>query len=218
MDILKAIKKIALAVIILFFVSQINAQSGSGLTDGSGDNVKSAFKESYGFETNGQIVSAIDAMNKVYDKNSYEINLRLGWLNYLNKQYSESINYYRTAAGIMPMSVEARLGMANPVTATEDWKTLESVYQDILTIDPNNSQVNYKLGMIYYYRPDYNNAFRHFEKSVNMYPFDYYSVLMLAWTNFNLGKAREAEVLFNKVLLIVPDDASALEGLGLLKK
>jgi tetratricopeptide (TPR) repeat protein len=118
----------------------------------------------------------------------------------------------------MPLSVEARLGLANPVIAIEDWTTLENTYNDILKIDPNNSQVNYKLGMMFYYRADYNGAAKYIEKTVNMYPFDYYSVLMLGWTYYNLGKTREAEVLFNKVLLISPDDASALEGLGLLKK
>jgi len=40
---------------------------------------------------------------------------------------------------------------------------------------------------------------------------------MLAWTNFKLGKFREAKVLFSKALLIQPGDESALEGLGLIK-
>jgi tetratricopeptide (TPR) repeat protein len=88
----------------------------------------------------------------------------------------------------------------------------------ILSIDPYNSSVNYKLGLIYYYKPDYATAYKYFEKVVNMYPFDYYSSLMFAWTSYQLGKTREAEVLFNKVLLISPDDKSAFEGLSILKK
>jgi hypothetical protein len=40
---------------------------------------------------------------------------------------------------------------------------------------------------------------------------------MLAWTNLQLGKSREARVLFNKVLLYSPGDKSALEGMGLIK-
>jgi len=39
----------------------------------------------------------------------------------------------------------------------------------------------------------------------------------MAWTNFKLEKYREAKILFQKTLLISPGDASALEGLGLLK-
>ena len=51
---------------------------------------------------------------------------------------------------------------------------------------------------------------------VNHYPFDYDSVIMLAWTNYRLGKMREAKVLFQKALLIQPGAESALEGLSLL--
>jgi hypothetical protein len=40
---------------------------------------------------------------------------------------------------------------------------------------------------------------------------------MYAWSNFQLGKSREAEVLFNEVLLIDTDNESAQEGLELIK-
>lgn len=214
MDILKLKITLALFITTLLFTTQVFSQ----YSPAPGDDVRKAFKESYKQEKNGKITKAIDVLKKVYSNNSYEINLRLGYLSNLNKQYRESIYYYSTAIGLMPMSVEARMGLANPVAAIEDWTTLENNYNDILKIDPNNSQVNYNLGMMFYYREDYNGALKYIEKTANMYPFDYYSVLMLGWTNLRLGRAREAEILFNKVLLIAPDDSSALEGLGLLKK
>jgi len=40
---------------------------------------------------------------------------------------------------------------------------------------------------------------------------------MYAWSNLQLGKIREAEVLFNEVLIIDPYNQSALEGLELIK-
>ncbi|HEY5123258.1 MAG TPA: tetratricopeptide repeat protein [Ignavibacteria bacterium] len=218
MDILKTKRILALIIIAIIFVSQINAQTLSGQGNAPNDDIRSAFKESYRLESKGKVQSAIDVLRKVYSKSSYELNLRLGYLSNLKGLYSDAIYFYNTAIGIMPLSVEARLGLANPVIAIEDWTTLENTYNDILKIDPNNSQVNYKLGMMFYYRADYNGAAKYIEKTVNMYPFDYYSVLMLGWTYYNLGKTREAEVLFNKVLLIAPDDASALEGLGLINK
>ena len=54
------------------------------------------------------------------------------------------------------------------------------------------------------------------QKIANMYPFDHDALLMFAWTHFRLGKLREAEVLFNKVLMNKPDDESAAEGLELI--
>ena len=218
MDILKTKRILALIIIALIFVSQINAQTLSGQSYVPGEDIRSAFKESYRLEAKGKIGSAIEALRNVYSKSSYELNLRLGYLSNLKGLHSDAIFFYNTAIGIMPLSIEARLGLANPVIAIEDWTTLENTYNDILKIDPNNAQVNYKLGMMFYYRADYNGAAKYIEKTVNMYPFDYYSVLMLGWTYNYLGKTREAEVLFNKVLLIAPDDASALEGLGLLGK
>ena len=66
-------------------------------------------------------------------------------------------------------------------------------------------------------RKDYKQAYIFFEKVVNLYPFDYQSLLMLGWTNYRLGKPREAKILFNKALLYSPGDASAKEGLALVK-
>lgn len=75
----------------------------------------------------------------------------------------------------------------------------------------------YRLGMVHYNRKEWLQAIRHFQKVVDLYPFDYDGLLMLAWTNLQLGKTREAKVLFNKVLLYSPGDKSALEGLELLR-
>ncbi len=212
MDFLKIKTAFIMLIAASVFATHLTAQTSPA----PGNELRSAFRESYKHEKNGKISKAIDALAKVYSGKSYEINARLGYLSNLNKQYNESIYYYKTAIELMPLSVEARLGLSNPVAAIEDWTTLEINYNDILKIDPNNSQANYNLGMMYYYRADYTGALKYIEKTANMYPFDYYSVLMLAWTNLKLGRSREAEVLFNKVLLISPDDKSAEEGLGLL--
>ena len=70
---------------------------------------------------------------------------------------------------------------------------------------------------MYYETKDYEQAARHFEKVINLFPLDSLSLLMYAWSNFQLGKTREAEVLFNEMLIINPGNASALEGLELIK-
>jgi tetratricopeptide (TPR) repeat protein len=209
------LKKAILASVIVFAVVFTATGTGSGFSD---DDLLNAFKLSYKYEAAGQLGDAITAIKSVYKQDNYEVNLRLGWLYYSNKQYNEAMQNYQTAYKIMPCSIEARLGYANSAAALQDWVKTGEMYIEILNIDPNNSIVLYRLGLLYYYKPDYQKAYNYFEKVVNMYPFDYYSVLMLAWTNYQLGKGKEAEVLFNKVLLISPDDASALEGLGLLRK
>ena len=73
------------------------------------------------------------------------------------------------------------------------------------------------MGLIYYYKKDYANAYTSFEKIVKLYPFTYDGLLMYAWATYRMNKPAEAKTLFNKVLMLSPGDKSALEGLALIK-
>ena len=180
-------------------------------------NLQEAFSASYKAEASGEYTRAIEFLRKEYNENSYEVNLRLGWLTYNNGSFSESAAYYNKAIQLMPLSIEARLGYVLPASAMGNWDHVITKYQEILKIDPNHSLANYRMGLIHYYRKDYQEAFKFFERIANMYPFDYDAVVMFAWANLRLNKTREARTLFNKTLLIRPGDASALEGLGMIK-
>lgn len=179
--------------------------------------LESAFKKSYEYETNGDYQKAITELKNVYLQDSYELNLRLGWLLYSSGSFTESSAYYQKAMNLKPFSVEAKLGYVLPVSSVGNWAAVKAEYVKILEIDPMNSLVNYRLGLMAYNSKDYATALKYFEKVVNMYPFDYDSVLMFAWANLQLGKMREAKVLFQKVLLMKPGDSSANEGLKLVK-
>ena len=184
---------------------------------GFAQNREEAYLKSYTNEKAYKYADAIVDIKSVYDTKKYEDNLRLGYLTYLNKQYNESESYYNKAIGLMPYSIEAKLGLVLPLTQLGNWTGIKTQYLEILKIDPKNTTVNYDLGYIYYNAKDYANALTCFEKAVNLYPFSYYSVLMDAWCNLKLGKYTQASILFNKVLLISPGDASAKEGLSLIK-
>jgi tetratricopeptide (TPR) repeat protein len=187
----------------------VNAQDYTKLTK--------AFKESYVKEKSGKYSDAITVLKSYYDADSYEINLRLGWLSYLQGQFAESMNFYNKAITLMPYAIEPRFGLVLPASSLGNWEMVISQYNKILATDPNNTIALYRLGVILYDRKEYVQASQYLEKVVNLYPFDYQSLVMLAWTNYRLGKTREAKVLFNKSLLYYPDDASALEGLNLIK-
>lgn len=205
MEILKKV----LPVVLLLFGMTAHAQDYKSIED--------TFQKSYQLENNGEYSKAINLLKGIYDEESYEINLRLGWLTYLSGLFTESIPYYQKCIQLKPMSIEARLGIVNPAASMGNWSQVEKYYNEILKIDPANSTVNYRMGVIYYGKEDYQTAFKYLEKVVNHYPFDYDSVIMLAWINYKLGKKREAKVLFQKALLIKPGDDSAVEGLGLIQ-
>ena len=207
---METLKKLIVSIIFIFvIVFSATSQDYAKIQD--------AFDNSYTFEYLGKYSKAIEELKQVYEEDSYEINLRLGWLTYMGGFFTESTAYYQKTIDLKPLSIEARLGYVYPASALGNWESVKTQYEEILKIDPQNSLANYRLGSIYYGNEDYTAALKYFEQVVNLYPFDYDGLLMYAWTNLKLGKYREAEVLFNKVLMNTPNDKSALEGLAEIK-
>jgi len=182
----------------------------------STDALQRIFSKSYEAENAKNYTIAISELKSDYDPANYVINIRLGWLNYLAKQYTESISFYEKSIALKPYAIEARFGCVKPLSAVEDWEKVKKQYVEILTIDPQNTVANYWLGVIIYNRKDFNEAAKHFEKIVNLYPLDYDSVIMLAWSKLYGSKPAEAKVLFQQALIIRPADSSALAGLKLI--
>lgn len=179
--------------------------------------LEAAFSKSYVFEKNSDFSASMDAMKKVYDESSYELNVRLGWLNYNAGLFDESVIFYSRAQKLKPYSEEARFGLILPLAALGKWNEVIKTYDEILAVSPNNTVALYRLGLVYYGRKDYNKANTLFNKVVDLYPFGYDGLLMLGWTSYFLGNSNQAKVLFNKVNLYNPGDKSAKEGLGLIK-
>jgi tetratricopeptide (TPR) repeat protein len=186
-------------------------------TSYSQEPIQRAFEESYVLENQGQYLPAANKLRLVYQADSYETNLRMGWLYYQGGNMAESITHYGRAIALKPYALESRFGIVLPFAANGRWDDVVAQYTKILEIDPQNSVANYRIGLIFYNRAQYERAEVHLEKAVNLYPFDYDSLLLFGWIKFQLGKTREAKVLFGKVLLHTPGDASALEGLSLIK-
>ena len=186
----------------------------NGQTDAQ---LQAAFAESYKAELSSNYVVSISDIKAVYQADNYSINARIGWLLFLARQYTESISYYEKAVKLKPYAIEVRFGLIKNYNALESWDKVKEQYEAILKIDGQNTTSLYWLGVLLYKRKDYDNAEKNFEKIVNLYPMDYGSVIMLAWTKLYQGKKADAIVLFNQALLLSPNDASALSGLNQLK-
>lgn len=191
--------------------------SAGNLYSQSDAKTQAAFADSYKSELSGDYVKSISEIRAVYQTGNYSINARLGWLLFLAKQYTESVNYYDRAIKLKPYAIEVRFGMIKALNALESWDKVKEQYEAILKIDSQNTTSLYWLGVLLYNRKDFDNAARNFEKIVNLYPMDYGSVIMLAWTRLYQGKSADAKVLFNQALLLSPNDTSALSGLNQLK-
>ncbi len=202
-------KKITLTFLLFISVSSFSQDTKA---------MRDAFTNSFLFESKTLYIDAIKVMKDVYSDKSYLINARLGWLCYLNKEYSNSIIYYKKAADLNPKATEPLWGLVMPLIAQENWTEVEAVYLNIVRFDPKNSLVNYRLGMIYYYRKNYAEALKYFDVTLTLYPFDYDSMIMSAWTTYFLGRKEEAKVLFTRVLIMYQSDPSGLEGAALCNK
>ena len=203
------LKKIFFITIFVTCAVKLRAQTNAVL--------QRAFHNSYADENNKNYTAAINDIYPCYNENNYEINIRLGWLNYLNKNYNASQVYYQRAINIKPGSVEAKFGYVKPLYFLQNWDKVLEQYIDIIKIDPQNTQANYWAGIIYYNRKQYEAAIRCFRMVVTLYPFDYDGNHMLAWSYLMVGKKSDAASYFEKALLIKPDDASSLDGLSKAK-
>lgn len=169
---------------------------------------ESAFAKSYSFEYETQYAKAITALTDLHVE-SYQINLRLGWLYYLSKDYIKSEQSYRKAVASEPASIEARFGLVLPLSTLGNWNNVLSVYLEITKLDPNNSIANYRIASIYYTRKDYANAAQYVSKVLKLYPFDYDSNLLTGKILMAQARNADAKKYFTKALEYNPQSEEA---------
>lgn len=195
-------KRFCTLVIIVCLVFTGRAQQNADL----------AFSKSYVFEYNSEYSKAIAVLTEL-NSESYQVNLRLGWLYYLQKDYVKSEAHYRKAVNSEPSSVEARFGLVLPMSALGNWNNVLAVYLEVLKLDPNNSIANYRTASIFYTRKDYVNATAYIVKVIRLYPFDYDSNLLYGQILQAQNKTAEAKKHFEKALQYNPQSKEAAEGL-----
>ena len=203
-------------VVLLYSPKDKSAQDGlTAIKKSASINEKTlnAFSKSYELSEKSDYKGAIVSLKEVYDKSSYEINLRLGWLCYLAGLQVESVGYYKIANELRPNAIEPKLGAVYPASVLGNKTEIKTYYDAVLKLDPHNTYAHYNLGLLDYGKKDYVVALEHFEKILSLYPSDKDGLLMLGWTKLQLLKTTESRELFNKVLCFYPNNESALLGL-----
>ncbi len=203
-------------VVLLFSPKDKSAQDGLSAIKVSAvinEKIINAFSKSYELSEKSDYKGAILLLKEVYDKSSYEINLRLGWLSYLAGLQIESVGYYKVANELKPNAVEPKLGAVYPIAALGNITELKNYYEAVLKLDPHNTYAHYNLGLLEYGKKEYATALTHFEKIITLYPSDVDGLLMLGWTKLQLLKKDESKELFNKVLCFSLNNESAISGL-----
>ncbi len=202
-------------IIVILFVTFISYNCKDRQTD-----KLNAFTKSIQYEKESKYDLALKEIEKIKNDFSedYLTNLRLGWLYFNNKKYTESIKYYNEAFRLTSnKSIESLLGLTYPYDALGKTDDLIEIYKKILEIDNNNYTANLKLGIIYYYKKNYPTAKNFFSKMYPLYSSDYSLNLYLGWTLLNLDNKLKAKEYFINALINNVNDESAKQGLEACK-
>ena len=113
----------------------------------------------------------------------YLVNLRLGWLYYLNGKYADADANYQAAIKARPDSVEAKLGRLLPLLAAGKSPEAAALAREILKDHPHNYYANLRLAVALRLEKKYDEARRILQRMLVAYPADTLYAAELAAVN-----------------------------------
>ncbi|MDQ7055330.1 MAG: tetratricopeptide repeat protein [Persephonella sp.] len=176
-------------------------------------DIKMSYYRSYQYEKTGDYENAIKALVFVYNEypDGYTVNLRLGWLYYLMKNYANSVFHYKNAIKSAPYSVEAKLWIHTSATCSEEIFRSRKICYQILNTDFYNYYGNLRLSYALRMEKKYETAIKIAQKMLALYPTDVNFLMELALSKFESGKKEEAKKIFLDVLILDPENVTAKE-------
>ena len=194
---------------ILFFCLCFTSLS-YGLSD---EKIKEAYYKSYNYEKIQNYSNGIKALMPVYKEynNTYTVNLRLGWLYYLNEKYANSLEHYQKAIQISPASLEAKLGHLLPLLAQNRYEEAEHEAFNILKVDHYNYYGNIRLAYILRMQKKYDQAEQISLKMLALYPIDVTFLSEYALVKHAQGDTEAAAKTFASIIILDPENVTAKE-------
>lgn len=183
------------------------------------DPVAVQYQESYALESAYSYQRALDKLDGIpaTGADAWMVPLRRGWLLYLLGRYEESVAAYDLAVKNEPAgAIEAALGRTLPLMALRRWTEVERDCHAVLAAEPNAYTAQSRLAYAFYNAGDHAAAVGAYAILVAAYPSDVSMRTGLAWAQLKAGQTDEARKNFLLVLHLVPDYASAKEGLKAL--
>jgi len=177
----------------------------------SNKEIQQIYYKSYNYEKMGDYKDAIKVLIPLYNKypKGYTLNLRLGWLFYLNKKYTNSIKHYQKASISLPYSLEPKLGIIRDYIAMQDFKNALKTGNIILREDYYNYYGNYYEILALKGMKDYKDALNIAEKMITLYPTSVLFLNSLGEIYYKEGKKDLAKKIFNDVLILDPNNITA---------
>lgn len=172
----------------------------------------SDLRQSYTYEGQKNYEYAIRAMAPLYNSSpkDFFVNLRLGWLNYLNGNYRNSITHYDAALALSPKSITALQGKLGTLIAQGRWDEARLAAHGILAILPNDYTATLRLANISIYEKRFKDAISTLRSLLPYYPESAELLNTLGYAYQLDGDSANAQKVFNRVLSSAPDNAIAL--------
>lgn len=170
-------------------------------------DIKAQYFKSYDYEQMGKYTEAIKVLTPLYNKypKGYTLNLRFGWLFYLNKNYNDSIKYYQNASLINPYALDPRLGLIQVYLDTYSYKKAEMVSYELLKIDFYNYYANLYVTKALIAQKKYDIARENINKMLALYPTDISYLEQLAIV-YKLTNNQYLQKLYEDILILDPNN------------
>jgi tetratricopeptide (TPR) repeat protein len=189
--------------IILFLLLNISLLFSSA----EFEDIKSQYFKSYDYEQMQKYGEAIKVLSPLYKKypKGYTLNLRFGWLFYLDKKYNDSIKYYKNASLINPYALDPRLGLIRVYLDTYSFKKAELVSYELLKIDYYNYYANLYVIKALIAQKKYDIATEIINKMLALYPTEIAYLEQLAIV-YKLTNNKYLQKLYEDILILDPNN------------
>ncbi len=214
---LSAALAFSLALTMLSTTMLRAASAPTGLSD---EQIRQAYLNSYRYEKSQNYADSIKAISAVVTAypQGYTVNLRLGWLYYLNGDYANSRQHYLVTIKVAPNSIEAKLGYTLPLMAQERHESTESVCRQILMVDSSNFLANLRLAYSLRMQKKFEVVEEVVVRMLGVYPTNVSLLTELGLTRVAQGRPVEAKSIFKDILILDPENVTAKVQMTVLEK
>ena len=171
------------------------------------EEIKAQYFKSYDYEQMGKYAEAIKVLSPLYGKypKGYTLNLRFGWLFYLDKKYNDSIKYYKQASLINPYALDPKLGLIRVYLDAYSFDDAQMVANQLIKIDYYNYYANLYLTKALIAQKKYDVATEMISKMLALYPTDvsYLEQLAIVYKQTNSKYLQE---LYEDILVLDPNN------------
>jgi len=134
--------------------------------------IQQTYAKSYTYEQVEKYKEAIQTLSSLYKKypKGYTLNLRLGWLFYLDKKYKDSVKYYNKASLVNTYALEPQLGLVRAYLATYSYEKAQNISAEILKKDYYSYYGNLYMCKALIGQKKYEAAIKESKKMLAIYP------------------------------------------------